>query len=602
VNVDILGPLRVRDSRGREIRLPAGRERSLLALLLIHRGEVVSTDRIVDALWGESPPGTAAKAVQGYVSHLRRVLEPLHEPGAADSLLLTRAPGYVLRVNGVVVDATRFEQLAAGGRRALEDGQPAEAAGFLEEALALWRGPALSDFAYDDFAQTEIRRLEELRLAATEDRIESLLQLGHHGDLVGQLEPLVVAHPLRERLRAQLMLALYRGGRQADALQVYRDGRRLLADELGLEPGPELQRLERAILEQDPALEAPAPALTHPPAPAGEPEGAPAPKRPRRRLIGAALVAVAALAAAVLFALTRDETPESVEVVPPAVVAVDPDTNRVVAAVPVGSKPVSVAAGEGAVWVGDVGDSTVTRVDPLTHAVKTIGIGGPAVDLATGFGSVWVATGGFGTVVRIDPDLAAVVDRMELGDPSDPAVPAVSSIAAGEQSVWVGAFSGLGRIAPRSDKLTQKVDLGRSSALQIAAGAGAVWATLLTNRAKRVEERSGQVTAQFYTGAFPYPIALDRAAVWIGGAEGQLWKIDPITASTLLTSRVSAAPVGLAVGHGAVWVAASDESLIRVDPATGDIEASIDVGGAAQDVTVGHGLVWVAVQAPPASG
>ena len=256
MDFNILGPFAVRDREGAVIPVPGGRERSLLALLLIHRGEVVSSDRIVDALWGERAPGTAAKAVQGYVSHLRRVLEP----GEQGAVLVTRPPGYVLRTGDETVDAARFERLAGDGRRALEDGSAAEAARILDEALAIWRGPALAEFAFEDFARDEIRRLDDMRLSATEDRFESLLRLGRHGEISGQLDALVAAHPLRERLRGQSMLALYRSGRQSEALQTYRDGRRLLAGELGLEPGPELQRLERAILAQDPALEVPAPA------------------------------------------------------------------------------------------------------------------------------------------------------------------------------------------------------------------------------------------------------------------------------------------------------------------------------------------------------
>jgi DNA-binding SARP family transcriptional activator len=276
MDINILGPFQMRGREGREIRLPEGRERSLLVLLLIHRDAVVSTDRIVDALWGAHPPGTATKAVQGYVSHLRRVLEAEHESGDARSLLVTQAPGYALRTDAVAVDATRFERLAADGRRALEDGSAAEAALLLDEALALWRGQPLAEFAFDDFARDEIRRLDESRLSATEDRIDALLRLGRHGELAGELDSLVAAHPLRERLRGQWMLALYRSGRQADALQAYRDGRRLLDSELGLEPGPELQRLERAILAQDPELEAVPP--VSPPRPADAAREQPPPR------------------------------------------------------------------------------------------------------------------------------------------------------------------------------------------------------------------------------------------------------------------------------------------------------------------------------------
>ena len=224
VNFDILGPIGIRNADGGEVRIPAGRERSLLVLLLINRGEVVSTDRIIEALWGEQPPGTAAKAVQGYVSHLRRVLDPERAAGGADGLLLTRAPGYALRVDADAVDATRFERLAASGSRTLEEGAAAEALAVFDEALGLWKGPALAEFAFDDFAQAEIHRLEDLRLVALEDRADALLQLGRNAEVVAELEALVREQPLRERLRGQLMLALYRCGRQADALEVYRYG------------------------------------------------------------------------------------------------------------------------------------------------------------------------------------------------------------------------------------------------------------------------------------------------------------------------------------------------------------------------------------------
>ena len=189
MNFDILGPFGIRDAERREIRLPAGRERSLLVLLLINRGDVVSVDRIVEALWGDHPPETAAKAVQGYVSHLRRMLEPGRDAGGSDGLLLTRAPGYVLRADAVAVDATRFEKLAVGRLRALEEGAIAEAATAFDEALGLWRGPALAEFAFDDFAQAEIHRLDELRLGVLEDRAEALLRLGRNAEVVAEPRP-----------------------------------------------------------------------------------------------------------------------------------------------------------------------------------------------------------------------------------------------------------------------------------------------------------------------------------------------------------------------------------------------------------------------------
>jgi DNA-binding SARP family transcriptional activator/DNA-binding beta-propeller fold protein YncE len=601
MDVNILGPFEVRGPAGRELRLPAGRERSLFVLLLIHRGAVVSNDRIVDALWGGRPPDTAGKAVQGYVSHLRRVLEPGRDPGDANGLLVTRPPGYALRTGDVTIDATRFERLAQEARRALEDGSAAEAERLLDEGLALWRGPALAEFAFDDFAQAEIDRLEELRLAATEDRIEASLQLGRHGEVVGLLAPLVSAHPLRERLRGQWMLALYRGGRQADALQAFRDGRRLLADQLGLEPGRELQRLERAILEQDPALEVAPPSTLPVTDVRGDgPPPSPARGRVRRsRLALGALLVLACAASALAAVLTRDDAPRSVKVAAPSVVAVDPTTNRIVASIPTGSKPASIAAGAHGVWVGDAEDGTVTRIDPATRkVVKTIGIGAPAVDLATGLGSVWAATGGFGTIVRIDPALGAVEDRIPLGKASDPIVPAASSIGVGDGRVWVGAFHGLVRIDPQTGKIVRRIDLGDSPGLRLAVGNDAVWASIVTRRAERVDAISGQITTEFYSGVFVAALAADQEAVWLaGGDRGQLWKIDPLTGSTLLTSSAGSGASAIALGAGSVWIASwPDRKLVRVDQGTGQVQAAIAIGGVPQAIVISDGLVWVAVQ------
>ena len=244
VDFRILGPLEVVDE-GRALSLGGRQQRALLACLLLRANQVVSSDRIVDELWSETPPPTAAKAVQVYVSKLRKQL--------GEDRLVTRAPGYVLVVRPSELDLTRFEELVAQARRAA----PERAAELLREALALWRGPPLSDLAYEELAQADIARLEELRLAAVEDRIDAELASGGHREALGELESLVAANPLRERLAGQLMVALYRSGRQAEALEAYQSARRALVEEIGLEPNPELQRLEKAILTQDVALEAP---------------------------------------------------------------------------------------------------------------------------------------------------------------------------------------------------------------------------------------------------------------------------------------------------------------------------------------------------------
>ena len=224
MEVRVLGPLEV-VAGGVSIPIGGGRQRKLLAILLLHANEFVSSDRLIDDLWGEDRPGTAAKALQGYVSQLRKTLGP--------EMLVTGAGGYMFKLAPGQLDAERFEQLVDDAR----DAEPHDAAEWLREALALWRGPPLADFTYDDFAQGEIARLEERRLVALERRIEADLALGRHAEVAGELASLVRQHPLRERLRAELMLALYRSGRQAEALEAFADARRTLREELGLSLG-----------------------------------------------------------------------------------------------------------------------------------------------------------------------------------------------------------------------------------------------------------------------------------------------------------------------------------------------------------------------------
>ena len=242
----ILGPLDVRDG-DQAVALAVGRQRALLALLIVNANETVSTDRIVEELWGQESPPTAPKVIQNHVSQLRR--------GLGDGLLITDGSGYRLRLEPGSLDVDRFEELLAGGRSALERGDAESAADLLRQALALWRGTPLADVAFEPFAQAEIARLEERRLVALEERIEADLMLRRHDDLVGELEALIVKNPLRERLRAQLMLALYRSGRQSEALAAYQDARGKLVEELGIEPGRRLRDLQQSILNQEPKLD-----------------------------------------------------------------------------------------------------------------------------------------------------------------------------------------------------------------------------------------------------------------------------------------------------------------------------------------------------------
>jgi len=260
IDFAILGPLEVR-ADGRILPLGSPKQRSLLALLLVHANETVSRDRLIDELWGDAPPATVESGFHVYLSRLRRLLDSVGGRGA----LVRETHGYRLRVGPDQLDATRFESLVGEGNEALAAGRAELAAARFREALALWRGPALADVESEPFATAARARLEEARVSALEQRLEADLGLARHRQLIGELETLVSQHPYRERLRAQLMLALYRSGRQAEALRAYQEARRTLADVLGLEPGQGLKELEQAILRQDPILEVERPAEPEPP-------------------------------------------------------------------------------------------------------------------------------------------------------------------------------------------------------------------------------------------------------------------------------------------------------------------------------------------------
>jgi YVTN family beta-propeller protein len=593
----ILGPLEVVE-HGRPVSVGAPKVRALLAVLLLHRGEVVSTDRLIDALWGERASATAAKTVQVYVSNLRKAL--------GDGVLVTRGGGYVLQTAAGQVDADRFDALAAEGRRTLESGDARAAGALLREALALWRGPALAEFAYEEFAQTEIVRLEEARLEALEDRIDADLGAGGQTGLVGELESLVAEHPLRERLHGQLMLALYRSGRQADALEHYRKARESMVQQLGLEPGPRLQELERAILAHDPALD-PAPRATRPPPPAA--------RRLRRGgwLIAAAgAILLAALVAAAVKLSGSGSGSGSVRVLAAAnsVAVIDPHTDRVVASTPVGTQPGPVVFGSGSLWVASLDDQIVSRIEPRSlRTLDEITLPNPPTGLAATAGAIWVAQSNpqanSVSVNRIDPEFDAVgsARRLYTVVPGDPAV-----IAAQGNGVWVAPGSGLlTRLDPTTGQEGHPID-PNSSPAAIAIGDGAIWLTdSEANNVTRVDPTG--LSTPIAVGDGPTGIAVSAEGVWVvDSLDDTVKRIDPAARSVVTTISVGRSPGGIAVGAGSVWVANSGAGTVsRIDPRTNKVVATITVGGSPQAITVADGRVWVTIAAQtikstPASG
>ena len=494
------------------------------------------------------------------------------------------------------------------GRRELATGEAERASLTLRDALALWRGPALADLAFEPFAQTEIARLEELRLTALEARIEADLALGGQDSLVAELETLVAAHPYREGLRAQLMLALYRSGRQAEALETYRRAKRTFSEELGIDPSPRLRELEGAILRQDSSLDAPgSEALRR------EEEGAET-VREKRRLPSRGTVALAAalglaIAAAVVAAVRGSSGRSSVPVqlTGESVAVIDPGTNTIVGEIPVGGRPAGLAVGEGSVWVGNRDDNTLLRIDPRSlDVVRTIGLTVAPTDVDVGAGSVWVLSDW--ALLRVDPATYDVVDTVPLprGSPAR-----WSHMEVGANAVYVCSCAGPPGTVIRIDPATISVEtVRRSPVWMFAYGEGSLWA--LTGEPDTIDQIDPKTNAVVDTiplgrigesgTGWRYRMAVGEGAIWVL-APASLWRIDSTT-----KRFVGSVPLGhseegssVATGDGAVWVAKPEGILLRVDPDSQTVATTIPLGTLIYPadlwdaLAVGEGSVWIAV-------
>jgi YVTN family beta-propeller protein len=588
VEFRILGPLEVVEE-GHSLPLAAGKQRALLAILLLRSNEVVSTDELIDGLWGERPPASAAKSIQIYVSQLRKVI--------ANGALVTRPPGYVLRIEPGELDLHRFERLLEEGKHAFRAGEVAAAAAKLRESLSLWYGPPLADFAYEPFAQLEIARLEELHLNALEERIEVDLALGHHADLIGELEALLTSHPLRERLCGQLILALYRSGRQAEALELYQRTRRLLRDELGLAPSPALQELEQAILRQDPALTGPKPVISRAKV-----------RDPRTLVLVGAILLLAAVAAA-LFELTRSSAPAGLpSVAPNTLAAIDPKANRIVAQVSVGAQPSDVIYAHGSLWVSDEIDGTISRVDPKAlRQTRAIQLDAAPSGLAAVEGSIWVATDK--GVELIDPAFNNISRTLTIRGRQPtagyPFPSALTDIAFTPGAAWIATTPGglggtLVHANPRTGRTVEVITTGDNPVAIAPTGSGVWVADRSDNKVSHVDS-TGAVTDVIPVGHAPSDIAAGFGAVWIADADDDdVKRIDPKTGSIATTISVGRHPADVAVGAGAVWVANQfDGTISRIDPASNKVVKKINIGGSPVGIAISPRLVWVTVQANP---
>jgi DNA-binding SARP family transcriptional activator/streptogramin lyase len=639
VEFRILGPLEV-VVQGGQLPLPRLKERIVLAVLLLHANEFVSRERLIDDLWGDEPPPTARKAVAVYVSQLRKRLTR----NGADPIA-TAEGGYRLELGLEQLDAARAQQLLASAREGVSKGELDSAAERFRDALSLWRGPTLAGLQLESLGRDEVARLDELRLAALMDRIDCDVALGRHKHVLGELHVLVREHPLRERLRAQQMLALYRADRQAEALDAYAQARRTLVEELGIEPSPDLQRLHQGILRQDPSLETPTgTADVNGPvptvaaasqAPAAEPDetGSRRRLRPRRwQLALAALVIAAASAAAAILSTSAGGTPH---VVPNSLVRLDPRTGKVTSVVRVGVEPGPIVLTPSAMWTANHGDRTISRYDLRTHTVQSRG-GFPRQPfdiVADADGNVWVSS-----KTPIVTRLAAGVGGTSAGPlyPSKTETirvpgPGVGYEALGAGYVWAtvgpltipGEDDRLSLIDLASNRVVGSMRLGRA-VTAIAFGDGAAWVGTFINEPRDRPPpwtgpswlyviRAGARRAQSYrleTGdsTGPLAIAVGERHVWVlmcgtcnAGASNQtLLEIDPDTRQVIKRIPLPhRQPAFLAAGAGFVWLTnQADGSVMQLDPKTDRIVRTIPVGNTHAStcgIAATHDAVWVAI-------
>ena len=593
----ILGPFEVRDDDG-VLHLGGSKQRGVLAILLLNANTVVSSDRLIDELWGDSPPEDASMALQAHVSRIRKAL-----PGGRE-LLTTRPPGYVLEVARGELDFARFETLVAEGRDTLETGDAARASNVLREALSLWRGRPLADLEDEPFAREATAHLEDAWLQALGLRVEADLALGRHAELVPELRALVRAHPLNEGLREQLMLAMYRSGRQADALEVYTDARRELNEQLGLEPGPALQRVQQRILVQDPELEL-----------------ANSPRAARRRdrqwavlAVVAAVVTAAIVAAAVRASGSGGPKPEQAG---GALLAIDAASGKQGARTPIGRTPTAVAAGEGSVWLLDADVRTVSRFDPEKGTISTFAIGATPTDIAVGAGGVWVGNGSRRNDVGIVGPVATSVARIDptsMTERGDASLPldggAISYLVENHLATTAGA---LWAVAPdyslvRIDAASLRpTHIQRSFPVQaVAAGPAGVWVLGMDGSVARLDERTAKVVSKTRVPATTVGgIAVGDRAAWVTSpSDGTLWRIDAGDKPLLGSIDIGAGVSDLAVGSGSVWVAnplAGTVTQVAIDRVA--VARTIEVGGIPRSIAVDHGRVWVSLSnlATPAS-
>jgi peptide/nickel transport system substrate-binding protein len=576
VEFAVLGPLEVR-LEGLALPLGGPKQRAVLAILLLHGNEVVSRDRLIDGVWGEWPPSAAQRSIDSYVSRLRMQL-------GKDRIARTSA-GYTIRVDPGELDLERFEALRKHGLAEASAGDRRAAAETIREALGLWRGAPIGDLATEPFAHEEAVRLEERRLLAIEELNDIRLTLGEEAELVPELRRLAAEHPFREHLLGQLMLALYRAGRQVEALAEYQRGRKRLAGELGLDPAPQLRELERRILEQDPTLSTPAPSARHP-----------APALRRRALLAAG--AVAALAAIAIATIVLDgsggETTGAAARTG-EVVGVSASSGERSTRVALSGTPAAIGSGARALWVADADAGTISRLDLASRSVvDQVAVGANPGTVAVGGGFVWSASVPGATVSRIDPETGTVTQTIGLGGAR------AAAIAYGQHGLWVADSTDdtLIELDPASGSVrrTLRLDL-RPTALAL--GRAAIWvADYDTRTVQEVDPASGDTVATVSVGNGPAALVIVESGVWVANAlDSTVTRIDPVGGSVVATIPVGSGPTALADAPGGVWVASRYSSTVSsIDAARNTVVRTLPVGGQPTALATIDGRLWIGVR------
>ncbi|HJQ49257.1 MAG TPA: BTAD domain-containing putative transcriptional regulator [Gaiellaceae bacterium] len=619
----ILGPLEVVED-GNPVALGTLKERLVLGVLLLHANEFVSRERLIDDLWGAAPPATARKAVNVYISKLRQALtRDGHDP------IATADGGYRLLVDSDLLDADRMRGLVARAAVHMADGESEAASQLLQEALAFWRGPTLAGLSLESFGRDEVAQLDELRLTVLMDRIDCDLAQGRHERVLGELQVLVREHPLRERLRAQQMLALYRADRQAEALEAYQRARHDLIEELGIEPSESLQRLHQAILRHDPALEVPSgTAASNGAVTASVPTADVTPPRRqafrRRQLVVAALAAGAAVAALVALLSTvgggREALRASLPVIKPNSLArIDPVSGTLVSDVPAaGIEPGPMALTGSKLWLVNRGAGTISRyLLPRDRPTTTFSAGStPYAVAADPDGNAWVSnTSPTVTWILHTATGSGTAAVPLVAEPIPVPLPRAGAEAYGGGYLWVipGPLTGrsgydrVSLIGVRSHRVAQTIRVGGETTA-IAYGFGSAWIGTYDARHSSAflsivgpgSNRARPLKLETDDGWGPLAIAVGDGDVWVLTSAGSVIRVDPETLKIVGRVRLSAKhPALLAVGAGYVWtVNLADHSLSQIAPHTNKVVRTVPLGSFTSTpcgIAATHDAVWVTV-------